>query len=173
MPESLPPARLLSLRFFAADQNTARKKSNFRAPETLRYSSINVCRYGLKSANRVVWQINRKNQPACAIDKSTLHMSAPYFFFRPILAVDRSWAAFDWQSAAPFTTDSSELVRCFEELDSVTHGKLLPLVALLNPAAFEQASFFRNFDSRRVIFILPASSLENPSSGCVLTIARS
>ena len=90
-------------------------------------------------------------------------MSAPYFFFRPILAVDRSWAAFDWQSAAPFATDSAELVRCFEELDSVTHGKLLPLVALLNPAAFEQASFFRNFDSRRVIFILPASSLENPS----------
>ena len=90
-------------------------------------------------------------------------MSAPYFFFRPILAVDRSWAAFDWQSAAPFTTDRDDLIRCFEELDAAVQGKLLPLVALLNPAVFEEASFFKNFNSRRVIFILPASCLENQS----------
>lgn len=88
-------------------------------------------------------------------------MSEPYFFFRPILAEDRSWVAFDWQPATRFTTDSADLARCFKEANAAQLVNLLPLVAPLNPAAFEQASFFRNFDAEHVIFILSAASLEN------------
>ena len=90
-------------------------------------------------------------------------MSAPYFFFRPVLATDCSWAAFDWQCAEPFTTDSANLVRCFEEANAAALGNLLPLVTRINPAAFEHASFFNNFSAKRVIFALPAASLEAPS----------
>ena len=106
-------------------------------------------------------------------------MSEPYFFFRPILAIDRSWAAFDWQSAKCFTTSSADLIRCVEGLDTAALAKLLPLVVPLNPEAFEQATFFDsfnanfdNFDAKRVIFILPSASLENTAIVAKCTALR-
>ncbi|MBS1230420.1 MAG: putative signal transduction protein containing and modified domain [Proteobacteria bacterium] len=90
-------------------------------------------------------------------------MSEAYFFFRPILAVDRSWAAFDWQSARAFSTDSADLARCFKEANAAQLANLLPLVAPLDLTAFEQATFFNNFDAKQIIFILAAASLENSS----------
>jgi EAL and modified HD-GYP domain-containing signal transduction protein len=89
-------------------------------------------------------------------------MSAePFFFFRPIVAADRSWAAIDWQSATPFTTDSADLLRCFSEADAAPLAKLLPMVAPINPAALEQNSFLDGFAAKQVIFVLPDASLEN------------
>ncbi|WP_301101338.1 HDOD domain-containing protein [Propionivibrio sp.] len=88
-------------------------------------------------------------------------MPEPYFFFRPILAADRSWAAIDWQSRSPFTTESADLARCFSESTAAPLADIFPMVAPLNPAAMEQNSFFDRFDARQVVFVLPATSLEN------------
>lgn len=86
----------------------------------------------------------------------------PYFFFRPIVAADRSWAALDWQSATPFSTDGADLLRCFSESSAAPLATLLPMVAPLDPATIEQGAFFDGFAAQRVIFALPAASLENP-----------
>ena len=88
-------------------------------------------------------------------------MPSPYFFFRPILAADRSWVAFDCQSGAPFASESNDLVRCFAESAAAPLASMLPLVSPINPANLEQSTFVDGFDASQVIFVLPGASLEN------------
>jgi EAL and modified HD-GYP domain-containing signal transduction protein len=88
--------------------------------------------------------------------------SEPYFFFRPIVAADHSWAAIDWQSTSPQTTDSTELTRCFSESAAAPLASLLPMLAPLPSSAIEKSDFFAAFDEHQVIFVVPCASLDNP-----------
>lgn len=88
-------------------------------------------------------------------------MPEPYFFIRPMLAADRSWAALDWQSGALFNNDCTDLERCFTEAAAAPLARLLPMVVPVNPECIEQTAFVDRFDSRQVVFILPAATLEN------------
>ena len=88
-------------------------------------------------------------------------MPANFYFFRPILAADRSWVALDWQSGTPFSSESIQLVRCFTESKAAPLANMLPLITLINPAFLEQSTFVDGFDASQVIFILPEESLEN------------
>lgn len=42
-------------------------------------------------------------------------MPKPYFFFRPLLAKNHAWAAFDWQTDKPEITEPADYARCFDE----------------------------------------------------------
>jgi c-di-GMP-related signal transduction protein len=88
--------------------------------------------------------------------------SEHYFFFRPMVAADRSWAAIDWQSTNPQTTDSAELTRCFFESTAAPLASLLPMIAPLPASAIEKIEFFTAFDERQVIFVVSGASLDNP-----------
>lgn len=88
-------------------------------------------------------------------------MPAPYFFFRPLLATDRSWAAIDWQSASILTTGSGDLVRCYSESEAAPLANMLPMIAPASPAWLEDTTFVDAFDPGQIIFMLPASSLDS------------
>jgi EAL and modified HD-GYP domain-containing signal transduction protein len=88
-------------------------------------------------------------------------MPAPYFFFRPVLATDRSWAAIDWQPASILTTGSEDFVRCFSESDAAPLANLLPMIAPASPAWFEDSAFVDAFDPSQIVFMLQASSLDS------------
>jgi len=87
-------------------------------------------------------------------------MPAPYFFFRPIVAADRSWAALDWQSESLPNSDSAAFVQCFINSAAAPLAEMLPLVVPINPDFLLQEDFLRTLDSNRITFALPASILE-------------
>lgn len=91
-------------------------------------------------------------------------MPTPYFFFRPILAADRSWSALDWCSGSPLATESTDFVRCFKESAAVPLANMLPLVMPVSPSWLEQDNFVGAFDPRQTVFILPTESLDNAST---------
>ena len=91
-------------------------------------------------------------------------MPAPYFFFRPILAADRSWAAVDWQSGTPGNTENADVLRCFNESAVAPLANLLPLVVPVTPSDLELPVFTDTFDASQVVFILPPGCLENAQS---------
>lgn len=88
-------------------------------------------------------------------------MPDPFFFFRPILAADCSWVALEWQSGALFSTPCSDLARCLRESGAAPLANMLPMVAPIDPACFEERSFIEEFGAHKVVFVLPSSSLEN------------
>lgn len=88
-------------------------------------------------------------------------MSDPFFFFRPILAADCSWIALEWQSGALFSTQCTDLSRCFRESGAAPLANMLPMVAPIDPACLAERSFVEEFDAHKVVFVLPSSSLEN------------
>lgn len=88
-------------------------------------------------------------------------MPEPYFFIRPILAADRSWAALDWQSGARFTNQCTDLARCFADSAAAPLARLLPIVVPISPECIEQSGFFAGFDANHVVFVLPEATLEN------------
>lgn len=88
-------------------------------------------------------------------------MPSPYFFFRPILASDRSWVALDWQSGSPLAAESTDMLRCFAEATVAPLANLLPLVAHIEPSHFDQSGFVDAFEANQVVFTLPSNSLEN------------
>lgn len=86
-------------------------------------------------------------------------MPSPYFFFRPILANDRSWTALDCQSSSPFTGDGNDLVRCVAESAAGPLADHLPLIIPVDPRNLDQDAFISGLGTRQVIFVLPSSSL--------------
>ena len=91
----------------------------------------------------------------------TVPMPSPYTFFRPLLAADRSWTAFDWQSSAAFAGDANDVVRSFTESAAIPLADHQPLVVPVNPASLEQDAFVDSLGAGRVVFVLPSTSLEN------------
>lgn len=89
-------------------------------------------------------------------------MPSPYFFFSPILAPDRSWAAFSWQSRANFAADADFQVRCYVETAAAALADHHPLVAPIDPAHLDQDTFAKSFGSDKVVFVLPSATLADP-----------
>lgn len=89
-------------------------------------------------------------------------MPETYFFFRPILAADRSWVAFDCQAGVSGAKESADFARCFAESGAAALAELLPMVTPLNPSWLEEDAFVDGFNTNRVIFVLPATSVEDP-----------
>ncbi|MDR3299868.1 MAG: HDOD domain-containing protein [Candidatus Accumulibacter sp.] len=88
-------------------------------------------------------------------------MSAPYFFFRPILAPDRSWAALDWQTESLAETDFAAFIQCFADSAAAPLVRTMPLVAPIQAEFLLQDKFLDAFNSEPVIFVLPESCLAN------------
>lgn len=88
-------------------------------------------------------------------------MSSSYAFFNPILAADRSWAAFSWQTSDLFAVKADSQARCYVESAAAPLADHQPLVVPVDPANLEQDTFVRNFAANQVIFVLPSASLAN------------
>ena len=88
-------------------------------------------------------------------------MPAPYYFLRPILAPDLSWAALDWQSNALLNTDFSTFVQCFANSAAEPLGETLPFVLPIPPEVLFQDELLRLIDRSRLIFAFPASVMAN------------
>jgi len=88
-------------------------------------------------------------------------MPSPYSFFSPILAADKSWAAFSWQTNSPFAVEADFQARCYVESAVTSLADHQPLVVPVDPASLEQETFVRAFGANQVIFVLPAVSLTN------------
>ena len=88
-------------------------------------------------------------------------MPASYFFFRPILAPDRSWAALDWQSESLHKTDFSAFIQCFTDSSAAPLAEMLPMVVPINAEYLLQSEFLKAFEAERIMFALPSSCLEN------------
>lgn len=91
-------------------------------------------------------------------------MPAPYFFFRPLLAQNRSWAAFDWQISDSDLLEGAELTHCFAESGAATLADAAPLLIPARLAWLEQSEFIQNFAPHQAIFILPAAALDDPEA---------
>lgn len=86
-------------------------------------------------------------------------MPAPYFFFHPILAPDRSWAALDWQAGSLTETDASAFVQCFVDSAASPLARVLPIIAPIRADYLLDAEFVKAFANDPVTFVLPESSL--------------
>lgn len=88
-------------------------------------------------------------------------MASPYFFFRPVLAADNSWAAIDWQSADRASTFGADYIRCFANAAVAPLAGFLPLILPVQPDDLNNSDFLDTFEASQVVLILPASALEN------------
>lgn len=87
-----------------------------------------------------------------------------YSFFRPIVAADRSWSAFDWQCAQAPAIDGELLARwrsqtCLNEL-----LLLLPMVVVAGTAAADDAALLDGPAAEHLIPVLPAAALDNAAA---------
>lgn len=87
-------------------------------------------------------------------------MPAPYFFFRPILAADRSWAALDWQPESLSDASDSDFIRCFTDSAAAPLANILPFVAPVKAEFVLQHEFVQAFDGDPVTFALPETALD-------------
>ena len=94
-----------------------------------------------------------------SIHGSLPQMPAPYFFFRPILAPDRSWVALDWQTECPAETDGAALAQCFSDSAAAPLAHVLPLVVPIQPGFLLQKEFLEAFRNEPITFVLPESCL--------------
>ena len=90
-------------------------------------------------------------------------MPALYFFFRPILAPDRSWVALDWQAESLEKVDYTEFVSCFNNAAAAPLAQTLPLVATIDAGHLLEEEFIAAFEPRQAIFVLPEAALLNQS----------
>ena len=97
------------------------------------------------------------NYPA----STTIAMASPFLFFRPILAADSSWAAFDWQSSDRAATSGADYVKCFSGAGVAPLASLVPLITSVNPADLSDSDFVDTFEASQVVFVLPAAALED------------
>lgn len=96
-------------------------------------------------------------------------MPSKFFFFRPILDAHRNWSAFDWQPESSIDTDPSDILACFTHSAAAPLAGILPLVVPVTPEALEHNGFVAAFDAQQVVFVLPASSLENEKAMALCT----
>jgi EAL and modified HD-GYP domain-containing signal transduction protein len=89
-------------------------------------------------------------------------MPTPYFFFSPLLAYNRAWAAFDWQTDKTKTVKAADYIRCFTEANAAPLAEKMPLVFNVEPAWLAQNEFIEQFKAVHAIFVLPASTINDP-----------
>ena len=88
-------------------------------------------------------------------------MATPFFFFRPVLAADSSWAAFDWQSADRATTYGADYIRSFSSAAVAPLANTMPLIVSINPDDLSNADFIDTFEASQVVLVLPAAVLDD------------
>ncbi|MFT3849965.1 MAG: HDOD domain-containing protein [Propionivibrio sp.] len=88
-------------------------------------------------------------------------MASPFFFFRPVLAADSSWAAFDWQSADRATTYGADYIRCFSNAGIAPLANTMPLIMPVDPDDLHNSDFLDTFEASQMVFVLPASVLDD------------
>jgi EAL and modified HD-GYP domain-containing signal transduction protein len=91
-------------------------------------------------------------------------MPKPYFFFRPLLAKNHAWAAFDWQTDKPEITEPADYARCFDESGVAPLAKKNPLILPAAPSWLEHSEFIQKFEANQAIFVLPASVLDDTAT---------
>ena len=88
-------------------------------------------------------------------------MPDPYFFFRPILAPDHSWAALDWQAQSLQETAPSAFIRCFSDSAASPLAGMLPLVTPIQSDFMLQDDFLKAFEADPVVFVMPCGCLQD------------
>ncbi|WP_153112037.1 EAL and HDOD domain-containing protein [Propionivibrio limicola] len=88
-------------------------------------------------------------------------MPDSFFFFRPLLAADKSWAALDWRQSPDTATESAHYIECLNQAGVAQLAGSLPLVTAVTPELLAHHEFVSRFGTKQAVFILPASSLEN------------
>ena len=91
-------------------------------------------------------------------------MTTPYFFLRPVLAADNAWSAFDWQSDDALSRTPAELLQCLNLAGLKPLADIHPLIAQVSPQTLADEGLVNAFDARQVVFILPESALDTPST---------
>ena len=92
-------------------------------------------------------------------------MSAPCFsFFRPIVAANRSWAAFDWQCARPQAIDGELLARWCAQTCITELAGLLPMVVVAGAPAADDAALINAPLADRTVLTVPATILDNDAA---------
>ncbi len=88
-------------------------------------------------------------------------MPDPYFFFRPVLAPDHSWAALDWQVQSLQEAEPSAFMQCFTDCAAAPLANMLPLVTPIRADFLLQQDFLKTFEADPVVFVLPETCLQN------------
>lgn len=88
-------------------------------------------------------------------------MAAPYFFFRPVLAADSSWAAFDWQSPDCAATGATDYLKCFSGAAVAPLANLVPMIIPVSREDLGNSDFIDTFEPSQVLFVLPAAALDD------------
>lgn len=88
-------------------------------------------------------------------------MASPFFFFRPILAEDSSWAAFDWQPSTRTSANSADYVKCFSGAGVAPLANTMPLIMSINPVDLSDSGFIDMFEASQVVFFLPGATLDD------------
>ena len=88
-------------------------------------------------------------------------MATPFFFFRPVLAADSSWVAFDWQSGERSTTYGADYIRCFSSAAVAPLANTMPLIISVSPDDLSNTEFIDTFEASQVVFVLPSSVLDD------------
>lgn len=91
-------------------------------------------------------------------------MPKPYFFFRPLLAKNHVWAAFDWQTNKPETAEATDYTRCFDESGVAPLARKNPLIMPAAPAWLEHSEFIQKLDANQAIFVLSAETLDDAAT---------
>ena len=92
-------------------------------------------------------------------------MSDPCFsFFRPIVAANRSWAAFDWQCARPQAIDGELLARWRAQTCITELAGLLPMVVVASAPAADDATLINDPLADRTVLAFPAATLDNAAA---------
>lgn len=91
-------------------------------------------------------------------------MPSTYFFFRPILAADRSWAAADWQPGTFSPAPDADFAACYSDSDAASLAGLLPLVRPAQASGREEQLQTNEFAARHVVFIAPSSVLQDANA---------
>jgi len=88
-------------------------------------------------------------------------MASPFFFFRPVLAADSSWAAFDWQSSNRATTYGADYIRCYSNAGVAPLAGTMPLITPIDPDDLSNSDFLDTFEASQVTLVLPTSVLDD------------
>jgi len=88
-------------------------------------------------------------------------MPEPYFFLRPVLAPDHSWAALDWQAQSLQEADPAAFIQCFSDSAAAPLAGMLPLVTPIRPDFLLQDDFLKAFESDPIVFVLPDACLQD------------
>lgn len=84
-----------------------------------------------------------------------------HFFFRPLLAANRSWSAFEWQTGTAENVSAADFTDCLGESGAVSLAKLRPLVLPAEPDWITQGEFIQKFDADQAVFVLPQAAMDS------------